>query len=263
MTPTIQIITATLPPTLTQRAPVGPASTTTAATPSATGITTTKVNVRSGPGTNYDTLGMLNPQDVVSLTGKNETGTWLQIEYASGKDGRGWVAAGYIQAAGMGDLPILTESGAIIGTGTPTGIPSRPTPIVVPAPLDNDSAQAPAINITFSPSTVGVFIYSSDISTPEGDREDWVQFSPYASPGSSSATVYLSLSCSGNGRLAVDLWQNGVPQPGLADLGCDETNQPLTLSIGQAYTIHLYIADESGDLQYVNYTLRIAAHPWE
>ncbi len=57
------------------------------------GTATVQVNVRSGPGTDYEVLGMIQPDTVLALTGKNETAAWLQIEYAAGADGKGWVTA--------------------------------------------------------------------------------------------------------------------------------------------------------------------------
>jgi uncharacterized protein YraI len=41
--------------------------------------TLVKVNVRSGPGTAFNSLGMIDPENSLTLTGKNEAGTWLQI----------------------------------------------------------------------------------------------------------------------------------------------------------------------------------------
>jgi hypothetical protein len=53
------------------------------------GVIIQQVNVRGGPGTDFDSLGTLNPADVVALTGKDSGGMWLQIQYASGPDGKG------------------------------------------------------------------------------------------------------------------------------------------------------------------------------
>jgi len=73
-----------------------------------------QLNVRSGPGTDFSSLGTLNPQDVVRLTGKDPNGAWLQIEFAAGPDGKGWVNAAFVQAQGAGNLPIITEAGLVV-----------------------------------------------------------------------------------------------------------------------------------------------------
>ena len=61
-----------------------PSSTPLMPSPSATitpliGKATQTLNVRSGPGTDYAVLGMIQPDTVLVLTGKNETATWLQV----------------------------------------------------------------------------------------------------------------------------------------------------------------------------------------
>jgi uncharacterized protein YraI len=60
------------------------------------GIVTAQINVRSGPASSYESLGLLNPNDRVIITGKTLNGNWLQIEYASAPGGRGWVAFAYV-----------------------------------------------------------------------------------------------------------------------------------------------------------------------
>ncbi|MGE5072330.1 MAG: SH3 domain-containing protein, partial [Anaerolineae bacterium] len=60
---------------------------------SASGVVLQQINVRKGPGTQFDALGTLDPQDTVTLIGKSPDGTWLQIQYSAGT---GWVAAAFI-----------------------------------------------------------------------------------------------------------------------------------------------------------------------
>src|ERR1051325_810260 len=55
-----------------------------------------QLNVRSGPGTSFNSLGTLNPQDVVGLIGKDSNGTWLQINFQTGPEGKGWVNAAFV-----------------------------------------------------------------------------------------------------------------------------------------------------------------------
>lgn len=128
-----------------------------------------QLNVRSGPGTNFNAIGALNAQDVVTLTGKDAGGVWLQIAFAAGPDGKGWVNAAFAQAD-VSSLPIVSDAGQVIGTGAPenTAVPAEPT--VAPAALDNDSAVAPAVNITLTAGGMRSFQYSSDVSSPHRRR---------------------------------------------------------------------------------------------
>jgi uncharacterized protein YraI len=78
-----------VPPTET---PIPPTS-----TPSLpSGTVTAQINVRNGPASSFESLGMLNPNERVFITGRTLNGVWLQIEYVSAPGGRGWVAAAYV-----------------------------------------------------------------------------------------------------------------------------------------------------------------------
>src|SRR4029453_4919721 len=124
-----------------------------------------QLNVRSGPGTGFNSLGTLNPNDVVRLTGKDGSRAWLQIEFSAGPDGKGWINAAFVQARGVEKLPIVTEAGEAIGTGTPTGIPPPSPPTLSPAPADNDSQNSPIARVVFEPLGTHTLIYNGDVSS--------------------------------------------------------------------------------------------------
>ena len=151
-----------------------------------------RLNVRSGPGLTFDSLGMLEPDAIVSLTGKNLTASWFQILYPAGPGGIGWVTAQYIQADAA-DLPVLDDYGTPVAASAsgPTPIPLTPTPTVGPAYADGNSAADPGVRVLFSSGGTRRFTYSSQVSTPRGDPADWLEFTPYAVngavPGWSSA----------------------------------------------------------------------------
>ena len=224
---------------------------------SPTGRVVEKLNVRSGPGINYDTLGFLNPNDVVALTGKNESGTWLQIEYTAGPDGKGWVMAAYIQVSDTSGLPVLTGSGTpAAGAGTLTPMPVTPTATLAPAWPDGDSSAAPAANVTLSPSASRSFSYSSDLSAPDGDAEDWIAFTLETYPGQ-SAVICASLTCSGNAELSVELWQDGALLDNWGLLSCGDDDLPIRLTASQIYQFRLSVVANGNGLQYIHYTLTI------
>lgn len=203
-----------------------------------------QLNVRSGPGPGFNSLGTLNPQDVVSLIGKDANGGWLQIDFTSGPEGKGWISAAFVQAQGVENLPIIAESGAVVGTGTPTQIPFTPTPTLLPAPPDHDSAQAPAINIILSSTGSGSFQYSSDVSSPEGDAEDWIQFTPF------TEVILVTLDCVGNGKASLEILENSSA---VHTMACGE-NLVGNVRAGTPYTLRIKI-DPSTGLHYVLYTL--------
>ena len=214
-----------------------------------TAIIQQQLNIRSGPGAGFNSIGMLNPQDVVNLIGKDSNGAWLQIEFASGPAGKGWINAAFAQAQGVENLPIVTEAGLIVGTGTPTGIPPTPTATILPARLDNDSQDAPLVNVKFDPAGTKALIYNGDVSAPEGDMEDWIAFMPYAE------NIFISLACKGNGPLIAEVLENALPLNTVIECG-DEMKQ-IHVQAASEYLIHLQANQSSSGVQYINYTITI------
>ena len=214
----------------------------------ATAIVQQQINVRSGPGTSFNSLGTLNAQDVVTLTGKDSNGAWLQIEFASGPEGKGWVNAAFVQANGVDALPIVAEGNVIVGTGTPTTTPPPTEPKVVPARADGDSVVAPAVNVALTASGTRSFQYSSDVSSPEGDAEDWIQFTTF--------TPYLKieLKCTGSGSYVAELLQNNSA---VQNLVCGKIVL-ISVDPQAVYAVHFQSAP-AGGLQYTQFTLRVEA----
>jgi len=211
-----------------------------------------QLNVRSGPGTDFNSLGTLNPQDVVNLTGKDSNGAWLQIDFATGPDGKGWVNAAFVQATGAENLPIITETGLIIGTGTPTSIPFTPTATLLPARADGDSAEAPAANVTFSSIGIRDLQYSSDISSPSGDAEDWLQFTPYGDH------ILLDVSCKGS-NVHIEFFQREEVIFQVTTQNC-ASRQIVSAQPGEPVQVHVgTIPNES--LNYSFYSLNIRSLP--
>jgi uncharacterized protein YraI len=76
------------------------------------------VNVRSGPGTQYDIIGQLTNGDEVRVTGRSdEENDWLQIEY---NNGTGWVAYFTVTVlSSIDNLPIVDTTNARPATAVP------------------------------------------------------------------------------------------------------------------------------------------------
>lgn len=97
-------------------APADTAATTPEATPAplaaTTGLFVTsqfRVNVRSGPGTEYTILGKLTPADSVDITGQNADGNWWRVNF-NGQEG--WVFGDVVEVIGTVDNVPVVEPGA-------------------------------------------------------------------------------------------------------------------------------------------------------
>ncbi len=218
------------------------------------GVVLQQVNVRNAPSTDAASMGTLNSRDVVVLTGKDSSGLWLQIRYPAGRDGKGWIATGYVQAGAADQLPIVGQAGVVIGTPTPTGVPATTQPTPGVATADNDSAESPGVSIIFSPAGDRSFIYSSDLSAPSGDSQDWIRFTPYQS------AVRVGLQCRGPAVPQLELWLRSARVSDQALPSCGNT-RILQLSAGQSYLLTLSLSASQGPQLYVRYALTVDSLP--
>jgi uncharacterized protein YraI len=222
-----------------------------------------KLNVRSGPGTHYDSLGILPVNAVIWLTGRNESSSWLQIDYPNSPTGKGWVISGYVTANNIQDLPVLDSSGFPLADHTATQATLQvftPTPTIVPAFLDEDSATKPGTSQVFSPLGFRNFSYTSDLSTPDGDLVDWIAVRPYAPQPGGQAILSASLICSGNGTMQVQLWQGNQQLTNWGILKCGDIHEVIKLVEGKDYLFQLSLTPSS-ELNYVLYTFSLYSNP--
>jgi uncharacterized protein YgiM (DUF1202 family) len=219
------------------------------------------INVRSGPGTTYDSLGMLQPNTTVALTGKDASASWFQISYPKGPGGYAWVTSQYIQTDASGNLPVLDAYGTPVPGSTTGPLASQPaaTATVGPAFDNGDSAANPAVQVTFSASGTRQITYSGQVSAPAGNPEDWVEFTPFAI-NVNDAMLVFSLTCTGNGTLTVTLEKAGSPVTGWGTLACGDQNKLITLPVGHPLEIELAPTPGQG-LQLVNYVLTVENMP--
>jgi uncharacterized protein YraI len=254
-------VVASTPPTLAADTTSQPLATPTANPRFAT--LTKAINVRAGPASSYDSYGMLEAGKVVVTTGRNETNTWIQIEYSAGVDGRAWVAAAYVEGANLQGLPYFNNQGELLFAPTAIANPGQPslTPTgFAPAALDGDSEQKPVARLEFSPSGAQALSYSSDLSSPNGDDVDWVSFIPYV-PTSEAGYVYVRLDCSGNGGITASIEKDSLPIPGAPELHCGNYGMAYKVLGAQPYMFILRADGSGGPLRYVSYTLTISSNP--
>jgi len=220
---------------------------------------TKEMFVRLGPAQTFGTQGTVAAGLILNLTGRNQNNVWVQIEYESGKDGKGWVASAYLENADLDDLPIFDNQGNLIYEGNPEieGLTLTPSvAILPPAAADGDSEENPAARMFFAPYGTKEFIFSSDLSFPSGDSMDWVAFTPYESMNSATY-VFLRLECKGNGGITVTLQKDGKPVPETQTVGCGNYDFALRVIGGQEYFLILTADGSGGSLRYAQYNLSI------
>ena len=207
------------------------------------GLVIQKINVRNGPGINFESLGVLNPKDVVFITGKDSSGEWMQIEYTSAADGKGWAAVKYLQFENADLIPVI---GAMEQT---TDITPTASTVVLPAMQDGDSLQAPMAVTVFSTAGTHVLQVNGDVSAPNGDAEDWIQVTNF------SQNILVEAKCSGS-ALHVELWSGGQYVNDVA-LACGGKLKMKTTP-NQSYYFRIQ-ANNGNDPQYVQYVFKISS----
>lgn len=115
-----QAITATATPTPTN----------TPAPQVAEVVVTSQINVRQGPGTNYNIIGAANQGERFNVTGKNQTGDWWQIDY---RGQPGWVFGQLVTPQNTGAVQVAQNIPAPPPPPPPTNTPV-PQPTQPPAP---------------------------------------------------------------------------------------------------------------------------------
>lgn len=107
-----------------------------------------QINVRSGPGTEYDRVGTLLANQEVVGKGRTEGGSWILIEYQGGPDGYAWVYSSYVDY--RGELPIVV-------------VPNTPTPRITNT---IDPTLAAQFIITVEPTRLPTFTEPAPLSIP-------------------------------------------------------------------------------------------------
>ena len=211
------------------------------------GLVIQKINVRNGPGTSYNSLGVLSPNDVVAITGKDPSGAWMQIEFTNAPDGKGWAASEFLQIDNPDILPIVGSVEKI--NNTPASATTLPTTIELLAIQDGDSMQAPLAKALFSPTGTRALQVTGEVSAPSGDTEDWIQFTSY------SEIITIQMICSSD-NLKVELWNNMILENDFL-LTCGD-KQFVTITPNDIYFLRLS-ETSSNEPHYTHYILTLEA----
>jgi uncharacterized protein YraI len=91
----------------------------TPASDSATVSAIANVNIRSGPGTGYGKVGLLENGQVALLLGISPDKDWWLIRVPTPEGGQGWISAQYVLAKNSGNVQVISpESGAVVDPAT-------------------------------------------------------------------------------------------------------------------------------------------------
>ncbi|MEM7345642.1 MAG: SH3 domain-containing protein [Chloroflexota bacterium] len=97
------------------------------------------VNIRSGPGTNYDVIGTLNANTTRPIVGRNRDASWWQIQIS--ENTLGWVSNSVVEPTNVDNVPLVEapEASAII----PASVEAQPAANSQPAPTQEPYQYSP------------------------------------------------------------------------------------------------------------------------
>lgn len=124
-----------------------------------------QINVRSGPSTRYDTIGVLIAGQQVPAIGKTPGGDWIQVYYPGVEGSVGWVYSPLVDVPG--NLPIVEPPPTPTPRTTPTIDPTLAAQFIVEVPatrMPTFTAPPPLVIPTFTPQDTPV----QGVSVPMG-----------------------------------------------------------------------------------------------
>ena len=206
------------------------------------GIVTQRINVRNGPGEVYNSIGVLNPKDIVTMIGRNSDTSWIQIIFT---DGTGWLSAQYLENADFESLPVTDTSIEEIATETIDELPA----IKVDMSLnDGDTRETPLADIVLGDTGSRAFKLDGTLSNSAGDVEDWIKFS------SGTESITINLVCNMD-NLKIEIWDvSGIIEN--FNFKCGEIR---SIQVQQDSTYWLRIANLTENANPITYSLGIKA----
>jgi len=198
--PTVEEITITITPTLTETITPTPTETITP-TPTQGAPTATAdqdANCRFGPSQVYHVIGHLLQNQTAPIVGRNTDSSWWVIERTDGA-GTCWIWDGTVTVSGdTSGVPVIQPPPPPTDTPTPTPspTPTAPPPLTAPTPISPTGTQNCA-NVTG-----GVDLMWTMVSHPNGiDHYEWELEGPGGPQSGSSGSTLAStsgLSCAGS-----------------------------------------------------------------
>ncbi len=215
------------------------------------------LEIRGGPGDDYDLLGYLPEGARADIVSRDETGGWWQIETSLGAAGLGWIRAGsgFSEANNTNNLPIAlappTPTSAPVpdmptatatpapdtATPTTTPVPDTPTPTSVPpspSPTATSAAAQPAAPTRTPTLPAGQFVLREPVppdNTTSGPTQfEWQWTSPLGA---------------GQG-FEVRVWREGEPPAGVHNAVEDNQNGKVAALGNNTYRLNVDITNAYG-----------------
>lgn len=180
--------------------------------------------------------------------------------------GEGADAGGVLVDAGGEDAGVVLDPDA--GVEEDAGVELDASVIVDAgggrvAPFDGDNRDAPAQVQRFSPTpgtgtAVRMFAHTEEISQPEGDGSDWVEFE-FPNASNPVQSVWLSLDCTITGDAAAPvratIWEDDVATTMSAS--CGDVDRMFTVNNTRVQKIEIHFAGAPAEQTHVAYTLTV------
>ena len=195
-TPVSPTNTGTSEPTKT---PTTRATGTSTRAPSA--LVKVRVQVRSGPGDEYDLLGYLPEGATAKILSQDETGEWWQIETGLARSGVGWIKAdpASSEAINAALVPIALAPPTPTATATNTPIPptATPSPTLTSTPTNTPAPPTnTATPMLGTPTSTPEFVLETTNETAISETDTLgeinIEYPLRLSPGSSDS-VFVSI----------------------------------------------------------------------
>ncbi len=152
----------------------------------------TSLNVRSGPSTAYEVLGVMTEGQSAAIVGSSPDGMWWAIRFPAGPSGQGWVAAIYTTSSNTENVPIVQPPPAPTGEA-PTLAPTLEPPTLAPTleptlvpTLEPPTAEAP----TAEPPTAELpTVELPTLAPTEGPGPEQPLVTPTTGPGAGTGGI--------------------------------------------------------------------------
>jgi len=177
------------------------------------------LNVRTGPGLDYPTIGLLAKGESAEITGRDQYGGWWQIVFSSDQGDRGWVAAGseFSTASNAENVPVVDAPPAGPAPA-PSATPAQLKPTIHSFTADRydiaagdqvmlrwDLSNAEAAFLRYDGQEEGVVAPGSKVVSPNRDTV----YTLLARNQAGETTAQVTIKVGGPTPTPVPVWEDG------------------------------------------------------
>ncbi len=198
---------------------------------------TSDVNIRSGPGLDYDTIGLLQQGQTAEVTGVSPDSGWWVVKVEAAPGGQGWVSTQFVTTENTANVPIIQPPPRPQPTAPPEEI--SPPLAVINGLTQAQVGQTVSFNARNSTATEGSQLARFDWDFGDGAGASGVDVSHvYNSPGryTVNLTVTDDKNFSGSDSLEVQVEaEPDTPEPDDPPLAIIDA--PVEVEVGQTITL--------------------------